>query len=337
MISVDDLAAVHPVHVGNIELSIEPLLKEFTVMQDLESGSIYVWGASSTQYIRYRISAKSSRTLSIHFEKLPEMRIKIRTSLPHTLVQFTSAVGIIELNGDALIQNTPISLEKNLSFERLSLGNHKAQNWANIYQRRDFSEIFPLWMQLAQQLPLDEDNGCGGNYDLIDACQRAIETNSPENILPAFLHLFLAGFSAGLSPRSFDEDHYGFNSSALTTKNSPLHLLIAGKKLIRRLFIKIEGPQIVVLPHLPPEFHSGRFLNISCAGYGTLDMEWSKKSIRRLIFTAKSSMTLNFCFSKEIKKYRLQENVQSKGRWITTSTPLDIQSGVKYFFDCFEK
>ncbi len=63
---------------------------------------------------------------------------------------------------------------------------------------------------------------------------------------------------------------------------SPLAFLTEGARLIRNHFIEEEPNGIKILPALPPECHAGRLINVAIKGVN-LDLEWSKKTIRRLI------------------------------------------------------
>lgn len=338
----------HPL-VADVSLDIQGPLNDFIAMQDLESGTIFVWGNSPKGFVRYSIVSVDCAGLtycSIQIEKASLEGIQFRVSSDRALFLH----GGSEVDACSVFQNETILLVKRgeeigstlprelPNFERLSLGNHKSQDWSLMQRRLDFSEIFPLWDRLAQWSSKTKTTpASGGVFDLLNQCREVLDLKSKEKILPAFQRLFLAGFSIGLCPRLEDSDHHGFHLSPANPQGSALQLLTEGRELIRRLFINQQGDQLSVLPLLPAEFHSGRFVNVDCGEYGTLDMEWSKKLIRRLIFTAYCNATIHPSFSKEIKRYRLRQGLNEKGLFQQNDSPLRIEKGVKYFFDCFEK
>lgn len=191
-------------------------------------------------------------------------------------------------------------------FERLSLGSHKAQQWPQVHFRLSFDEIFPHWVRLAQWIP-PQKNVREGTLVLLDACEEAILSNRPETILPVFQKLYMASFEGMLSPRLQDTDFQGFEIPTLTPTSSatPLTLLKEGARLIRSLFFSTNNREARILEALPPEFHCGRFLGLDWPGVGTVDLEWSKKRVRRVILNSQSSgeIFLNF---KDVKQYRLR-------------------------------
>jgi hypothetical protein len=121
------------------------------------------------------------------------------------------------------------------------------------------------------------------------------------------------------------------------TEISPLIILKKGMELMRSLFIKTSDTQIHLLPNLPPEFHCGRFLNVSCGPLGTIDMEWSKKHLRRFIFRSEYTGVCEFLFQTGTKQFRLKSSKKDKGQIIPCGTPLKIEDGAYYFFDNFQK
>ncbi len=222
--------------------------------------------------------------------------------------------------------------------EVLSLGSHKKQEWEGIKKRADLREIFPLWLRLGSLLylpvrPLPD----GGMFSLLKACQLAIASHQPETITPAFLKLFLAGFHGLMVPRLIDEEFQGILSDVSVADISPLYLLTEGAALIRSLFFVASGPELTLLPNLPPEFFAGRMLNVSCLGYGELDMEWTKKTLRRLEFRAEREGEIQFRFHSNLRTYRLRRSIREKGEERSCAEPLEIKSGSHYLLDQFQK
>ncbi len=223
--------------------------------------------------------------------------------------------------------------------ERLSLGSHKKQDWTGIRRRLDFCEIFPLWFRLGTLLDLPERKEADeGIFTLINGCKEAIDAHRPEAVIPAFAKLFLAGFEGMFVPRLVDEDFQGIlPPDTPLASSSPLYLLAEGAKLIRSLFLVDSDRGAAILPNLPPELFAGRMCNLMCSSYGELDLEWSKKMIRRLVFRAKKDGEILFHFHSSIKCYRVRLNLRDKGSILTAGELLEMKSGKTYLLDQFEK
>lgn len=190
-------------------------------------------------------------------------------------------------NGEVKKQKPPIVFQ-----ERLFLGCTKKMEWEMMKRRCDMCEIFPLWFQLGQM-------EAKGSFSLLDECAQKRDVAS-------FTKLFRVGFGSMMVPRRKDEDFLGLCEDEV--QGDPAILLSEGFRIIRSLFL--DGNQ--VLPHLPPEFPSGKLLT------ETIDLEWTKKQIRRVFVRSKTEPKLQF--PKKIKRYR----VTKKGEML-------------YLLDRFEK
>lgn len=314
LIRVYDLKNHEPKLIEEIELEIKGPMHDFTVLQDLEKGSIRVWGHTALGYVRYHI-----RT---HHDTL--YKIEIDKDLPNTILPQ------LKISPESEKHNPPF-------LERLSLGMHKAQDWNLIYQRMDMKEIFPIWHRLGQLVSSQTPKEYLGTLALLKQSQEAIDQRDILSIAPTFQQLFMAGFDFGLSPRLVDTHFHGFQLSSPNKDNSPLLLLNEGYKQIRRLFIESSEDSIHVLPALPPEFHSGRLIEAKCETLGFLDIEWSKKTIRRMIFRSITDKEIWFHFSKDLKQYRLRLNEQDHGKIINCLDMVTIKANQTYYFDRFQK
>lgn len=315
LIRVHDLSKAEPQLIQEIPVAIKGPVKQFTVMNDLERGWISVWGHTPLGFFRYRIHSTSTGCdLSIIEEKSPQ--------------------------GQLLFDFKPDRLEEvyqPVLTNRLSLGNQKAQEWELVEKRSDLSEIFPLWNRLGQLLPQMSNLKHEGTSILLDTCEQAIASNAPETILPTFLNLFKAGFSGILTPRLIDDQYQGISSLApIHNLNlSPLILLTEGAKLIRSLFVQQNDLDVNILPALPPEFHSGRFLNIKLETLGMIDLEWNKKLIRRVMFNSHQEGDAIFHF-RHIKTFRVKMGDSDKGYEWQSGKALPVVKNTSYFFDNFE-
>lgn len=220
-----------------------------------------------------------------------------------------------------------------LQGERLFLGIHKKMEWERIKERGDFQEIFPLWLQNGSLLP--PISGKKGGFSLLEECRKRVGKNRPEHILEAFKNLFLVHFRDMLIPRFEDSEHQGIPYN-VTQGDTPLHLLKESALLIRSLFIEEDGDLLKILPHLPPEFHSGIFTNIQCS-QAILDIEWSKKTVRQMRIKSSRDGALHLQFSPELARFRLRRNLRDRGAILECAKAIEVMAGESYLLDCFKK
>jgi hypothetical protein len=223
--------------------------------------------------------------------------------------------------------------------ERLSLGSHKKMDVDRIRRRRDLLAFLPFWFRLGSLLKLPARMGDNrGIFKLLIVCSEAIGVHRPERILHTFERLYLAGMSAFLVPRFFDEEMQGIlpRDSPLS-EDSPLYILSEGAALIRSLFILSSGNQISILPNLPPECFSGRMTNLIVPSWGKIDLEWSQKTIRKLCFYAEQEGEITFHFPPHMASYRLRCHAQERPSFLRCGDSLEVKAGVHYLLDRFQK
>jgi hypothetical protein len=331
LIRIHRLLKAVPELFAEVHLNIAGPVKGFTILQDLEHGILHCWGHAQTGYFQYTLarSAQGDDEVVLSLQKAPQGEIVCNG------IALQAGSSLIISQG-SIHQGNNSKYCPTLSNERLSLGSHKAQDWNLMRHRMNFEEIFPLWFRIGQMMPETVKAPLEGTAFLLDSCRKAIEARDPLSVIPSFKSLFLAGFEGMLSPRLADDEHQGFHLPPLVPDSplSPLLLVVEGAALIRSLFIRTEGQHIKVLPLIPPDFHCGRMVGIKCSFLGTLDMEWSKKTIRRLIFRAEEAGECTFEF-RHVKSYRLRKNLQDRGERILCGTPIQMDTGSEYLLDNF--
>lgn len=295
--------------VEEIPLNVIGPVKNFVVIQNLEKGEIGVFGETNFGLLRYTI-----------FSLERQLYVIVKKQLQGSLLSKPSSL---------LVECTTKSLAESSS-ERLHLGQHKALDWELVKRRRDLREIFPVWHRLGQ-ISLEET--CVRDHSLFQDCYDAVMERKKEAIPIAFHTLFSAGFQGILVPRLEDSDYQGFPLPPLA-KNKALTLLTEGSKLIRSLFLSINNDEIELLPVLPSEFVSGKLCNFQFS-LGSVDLEWSKRIPRRMVFKALSSGSLTIIFPKNIRKARLRLNDNDKGVMVSSRALLDLEQGTHYYFDQF--
>lgn len=338
LIKIEGLFGADPVALGALALTLHGPIEDFTAQQDLEIGCIRVWGKTTGGFFRYCIKAlqnNENQGFTLFVEKAPQDIIGCRyegtwhftggNSLP-------SGSHAICTPQQCAPPAEPFAISV---IERLSLGNHKSQDFELIRRRQDFCEIFPLWHRLGLLVPAALQSPLG-TCQLLKECQQAIDNNQPEKILPYFRRLYVASFDFALSPRRYDTDFHGIADGCVSImQGSPMGILSVGVQLIRSLFIQETQTEIQLLPALPPEFHCGRYLHIACNG-GELEIEWTKKAIRRATFLAHETRTIAFVF-KDKNKCRIRISNQDRGRSYSSGEPLEISAGTTYWLDNFTR
>ncbi len=324
---------------GTLDLQIAGPVAGFTISQDLERGVIKVWGHSSTGYFRYRlIAATENGGVLLETEKVPlgglvlDWRPGTQQDVNHVILQSKESL----LMGSAS-SNDGMTLFTPLDTERLSLGCHKAQLWEHVRERLDMAEIMPVWFRLGRLVRASRQPQGSGTTQLLQQCREAAIDGPRDVIVPAFQQLFRAGFSGMLAPRLNDDDHQGFALPPATSEEDPLTLLTVGSEIIRQLFVSHQHQEISLLPMLPSEFHCGRFLNAACSPAGTLDFEWSKHTIRRVVFRCDQAGEWTFLFQHHVKSCRLRYHDKDPGRTLRCGDPITTLAGHSYLFDNFER
>jgi hypothetical protein len=332
-ICVYDLSHAKKVLVDQIQLTIKGPLQKFTVQLDLEKGDVLVWGQAPEGFIRYRMQAmKKGEAFAFIIEKSP-YEIKCVTS---GLFKIFSIDSLLVISKDP---PSSLDLYKPPMTDRLSLGNHKAQDWSMVMKRGDLKEVLPIWLRLGQSVPQTKSLSYEGTATFLTSCENSLECGNATTYLQSFKALFEVGFEGIMVPRLEDELYQGYSIPALSEQyqGTPLILLSEGARLIRSMFIKEIQGGIVILPALPSQFHCGRLINTLIKGIGRLDLEWSKKTIRRLILRAESTNSIQLNFSNSINKCRLRQLESDSGNFIPTPASLQIEKGKTYLFDKFQK
>jgi hypothetical protein len=316
LVRIHDLSHAVPKLIHEMPLNVQGPVKNFTVQQNLEREEVKAWGQAQNGFFRYRLAAGSQdNSFSFTVEKEPNHPLTLAPLPPDQL--------------------SP----QRLSYEWLSLGSHKAQDWTLMRRREALEEILPIWFRLGQQVPEKPYDPTQGTAMLLARCEERIASRAHEQILPAFVDLFRAGFEGMLSPRLADDQHQGYSLPPLSQDktSSPLELLRRGSQLIRSLFIQSHPEGVSILPLLPSAFAFGRMLHLSCQGLGLIDLEWSKKTIRRVIIHADTDREVLFHFQAGLKSFRLRNSDGSLTSLIPCGSSFPIKKENLYFLDNFRR
>ncbi len=206
------------------------------------------------------------------------------------------------------------------SIERLSLGSHKALDWDLCRRRLDLADILPVWFRLGQMVPSDGTL----NFPALDKLEAA----------PFLEKVFCAYFHGILVPRLFDEDHQGLFPAGKPIATAPLALLVEGARWIRTLFFQ---DNFKFLPNLPPQFHAGRLLHVQTKEGDSIDMEWSKKLLRRVVIRPGKSREVHIQLQKSLASFRVRRSAKDRGQRQLAEAQLSLEKGKVLFLDQFQK
>lgn len=299
-------------------------IKEFTAELNLERDALYVFGMTQKGYMRYELCFKEN-SLCLTMEKTPQEMVACRKSTSDGMVILTKGktVSFCAAAGNPLH-----------STERLSLGNHKAQDWDLIRRRLDCKEIFPHWFALSHSVP---QKNSSGSFPLLDLCRKKIEQTDKERVLEAFESLFLASFEGILVPRLKDADHHGIAPELENHNLSAMDLLRESGKLIRSLFLQEKGDVISLLPCLPTPFHAGRMTQARTSSDVLLSFEWSKKMLKKVAIDSETSGEMRLRFPKGMRSFRLDKSSQVISIGAEGEASVSFEAGKTVWLDRFQK
>lgn len=307
----------------SLDLSLTGPVKRFTLLQDLERRALLVFGTAEEGYFRLMLTHKEKK-ICILAKRIP--------------------AGGLEIGGERLklkeMKQISVAEHNYLPpyVEHLSLGCHKAQDVDLMRRRLDLSEVLPLWFRIGQLTPPTLSAQKEGTLTLLPSIAQELEERDKMHVAKPFLELYLSGLSDIFVPRLIDEQFQGVapKINAASSDLSPLALLSEGAQLIRLLFFHQKGNDISLLPCLPPELHAGRLINIHAGDVFTCDIEWSKKTLRRVVIRPLKNETVNLKLQRSIKTYRVRTSCRGKGEKVASNKPLSIKRGTPLFLDHFE-
>lgn len=302
---------------------------DFTIIQDLEKKFVKVFFRAKEGYFRYHLKYKNSK-LCFHLEKA-------QNGLTFDLYENSEPIRMTLKPKETLdFEITDkVSLEKSL--EKLSFGCHKKQDWQLIQKRNNPSEYLPFWFYLGQITPSQENFEKRGALKHLSEVEHFLSKGQEkEVVLKRLSDVFQAGFKELLVPCLYDEQHLGLFKSCDENNTLACNVLSLGYKIIRGFFLTYEDNTLSILTNLPKDFHCGRLVNLTEKGL-IIDLEWSKKLLKKMKIQVIESQKVHFKFQKSLKSYRLKIAKKDHGKRVNTSDPIFFQEGNTYLFDNFRK
>lgn len=335
LIRISHLHSSQPYLLTELKLNIKGLVEQFTIFNDLEKGRITVSGKTVDGWLRYHlVSSLQNKGVRLLVEKAPNKVLMVEDGSHQHSLSEKGELNLFRQNENEIFEPYRVPL-----CDRLSLGNHKAQDWELIKRRCDLTEILPLVHRLGQLVPFVEaPNSLEGTLSLLEDCRESFVNERPEKGERTW-HRFLMGcFNQLLVPQLKDVNHQGLIDSQLSLSYnlSPLILLSEGSSLIRKLFIQQENDQLAILPYLLPSLHCGRLLQAPLEGGGWISIEWTKKRVRRLVIYSEKDQELAMKFRSDVRSYRLRQTEQDKGVRVACRDSLHVKQNEFYLFDNFQ-
>lgn len=294
---------------GFIRFAHSAPFKHVTVQLDLERGCVIVWGESDRSYFRYHLFASEDR---LYF--YPQ-KGDLQFSIEGDDVELCKVRPVIPIR----------------SLERLSLGVHKKQEWPLMFQRAEPQEIVPFLYALGQWtdqiLPSSLNQGA----------LSLVPSLVPPDFESHFQDFFrLAFHTDGLFyPTLKDEGGWGFHLPPVEESTHSFHLAAYLYQSLRSLLFISQERQMHFLPHLPKSFHCGRLINLQTPE-AQVDIEWSKKVIRRVVIRARRDAEVSLHF-RHVKTMRVRHSRTERGAQMDVNNSLKLKEGSVYFLDNFQK
>lgn len=295
-------------------------IKGFTVMQDLEKARIIVYGHAKEGYFQYQLYwAEEGIKLQVD---------RVQGALKGTL----NGVALNLKPKESFYLTKESKLNASHPQERISFGSHKKQDWELVSRRKNPIEYLPFWFALGQYFNSEATVSEEGALKLLKACREEPNKNKAFEDLCS---LFEVGFEKMMVPRLYDSSHLGLVETGSSKESKPIELLHEGYKLIRGMLLKEKENQLELLPFLPSELHAGRCLGFKVAK-ASCNFEWSKKLLKKVVFTVHEPKTFQLVCQKELKTCRIRRSSYTKGEVHPIEKPLTLEKGI-YILDQFKK
>lgn len=288
-----------------IPLAIQGPVDQFTAILDLEKGCIQVFGKAATGYFRYFLFGKGEK---VCFKQDKPQAGVLPSKTPFLLVDEMHSI---------------------VPREKLYLGVSKALEWESVVKRRNMAEILPIWFYLGQMVP-DTFKVAEERLSLLQEF-----LNAPVDAFePSFFSVFDTGFSGLFFPVAEDSNFLGYPLEPVPSDANPFILLSEGAKKLRSLFFLENNEIAYIVNGALYHFKQGKMINIQTS-FGSCDLEWTKGMMRRMIIRCSKGGKYSFVFPKTHDSCRVTFN-SVQMTWDLTS-PLDLEGGMEYFFDRFQK
>lgn len=305
-----------------IFLKFQGPVKDFTILQNLFNGNIEVSFHSKDGYVAYKILV-SEKEVFLNFEKISKEKLEIEFD------------GIVNISSKDKIK-LPITVISNTKpQEYLSFGIYKKPDLYLIKKREDLNEILPFIFLYSQFFLDAQYNCCLRKKCLLKEVDNDFQKNEKQKLYDEFLNVFKVHFFGSFIPRMNDEEF----QNILPYSSTDLNPFCVFKKLyysIKAILLNEKQNELYLLPCLPEEFNHGRATNIKIKK-GSLDIEWSKKILKKLVFRPFQDESFKLILQSQIKTFRIRSQKNEKGKFFKNGDVITLQKDKIYLFDKFKK
>ncbi|MEM7174644.1 MAG: glycoside hydrolase family 95-like protein [Chlamydiota bacterium] len=327
-----------------IRLDEVDFVKTFMVMQDLKRAAVRFFLTNDQGHFSYCIySYQAAQSCSRPGEKCG-LTLQLDRCPAATMAFSCSGERFVLQRKEQWVLPINHRQKEEPKTEEIHFGCHKTQDWDLIKRRNQLEEILPIWFALGQNVPaVTPVAGAAATH--MQQLEALIEKKASAFVGRELLKLFRLFFDGIFVPYFFDVHYWEHRAignvdahSMRDRQYSPLFLLTKGAALIRSLFFhKNRLGDYKILPCLPKELHAGRLIGVQATPDVTLDFEWSKKRIRRLVLTARQECTAQLRFPAGEKSFRIRTHRKDRGQRVSIDAPIFLKASERYFLDCFQR
>lgn len=293
-----------------INFSIKAPVLSFTVMQDIEKAKLYIYGVGGDGYFRFSFW-HSNENLHLKLER-SHFEITYAIQKIEKLSFCSELEGVLNVKDELLFATSEkaLSLE---TLERLSFGSHKKQDMALIQRRNDPKEYLPLWFALGQRM----------------------KGAKPQNVSKVPIEMLKRDFEMSYCDL-FAKSNLELKHLGISTDKQPISLY-EGYEFIRALLVYEESGVYHILKQMPHMFDCGRVCDLKLEEGIFIDLEWSKKSIKKLHIKSSRKTSILLSFHKTLKACReTSVSLVKRTRVLEEDILVSLKTG-KTVFDRFQK
>ncbi|HRW58264.1 MAG TPA: hypothetical protein P5048_01450 [Chlamydiales bacterium] len=307
-------------------------MKGFTIFQNLDKNYIEINGHIRMGHFRFRIVAKEEG-IDLMAVKMPAGELKF--SFISKVSSIKQICGFMHAK-ETLFVPWKFATKFEKSISKISFGVFKQKDVSMMQRRFLLTEYLPYWHLLSQKVPFFTST-IEGTAKFLDQCIPLICMKNKKKIEDLLELTLRSGFSTFLMPRLLDEEYQGILVDQKVSKKAhPTILFEYGKKIIESLFLYTEPEKVFVLTCMPPSISHGKAINLKTE-YGTFDVEFSKKFLKKLVFRPSYDCSFVFKLQSKIKSFRMKESRKEFGTTLHSNDKISFVKGRKYFFDKFQK
>ncbi|MCB1212708.1 MAG: hypothetical protein KDK40_00250 [Chlamydiia bacterium] len=315
-LSVDHLDKDTPL--GSLEWRNSGPIEGFTVRFDMDRERVELWGHSEKGLFHY-IFWWSGDHLQLKTRRLP-------SEIEGPFIEGSIACKVISGGEERAVHSS----------NNLYLGVSKKQEWESIARRNSLREFLPFLYRQGEWYP-EIPPPTGGVGEIFSQWKQKIDESDASTCEKLIGSLFSTGYRDFCTPTLVDSFHRGYGLSQPTEDDRALAICSTFSELLRRHFVRCDDRKIHLLPLLLPSLRCGRLIGIELGEGNRLDLEWSKKEVRRCVLRIATPRPFQFVEAKGMQSFRLRRESEQMGKRFLVGDVLPIDTSGNYLLDQFTK